>query len=119
MIVDDYVDGAELNQICREHGVGERRVFQILQQAGIKKRRTNRTDMKLPFSALHERIGQELYDYYFDRDYTRRQAANELGMSVQALRNIEIGRSQLQLVELQDIAAFMKISVGELLGETK
>lgn len=118
MIIDEYVDGRDMVAICREHGVGDRRVFQILKQAGVRKRSLPPAQLKPPLSEVHRSIGARVYDHYFEKGWSRREAADKLGMTTPALRNIELGRGNLTLFDLQDLAGFLKISVGELLGET-
>lgn len=114
MIVRDYLDHRGLVAICREHNIGDRRVFQILKAAGVKRRRKNTGELTKPLSQVHLRIGQSVYDHYFKRGMDRRMAANKLGMSSKCLRLIELGVYQLTLFDIQDLAGFIGKSVGDL-----
>lgn len=115
MIIEEYLAGRDVAAIVREHGVQERRVYQITR--GHKRRRKRKGQEKPPLSGAHKRIGEKVYDFYFDKGDTRRDAANKLGVSLPTMRNIEIGRHRLDLFDLQDIAAFLGIKISELLDE--
>lgn len=67
-------------------------------------------------SGAHERIGARLYDFYFDKGLLRQQAADKLGTTAATLRNMEKGWHNLTLFDLQDIAAFMEITIEELVN---
>ncbi len=51
-----------IHEICRAYGIQERRVYQVLQEQGIKR---PKSEQRRPLSGLHEKIGGRLYEYYF------------------------------------------------------
>ncbi len=119
MIADDFVDGKSLEEISTAYGLKPRMVTIILREKGLKavdrKVKTNPRDRQRPKSKLHKSIGERLYDYYFiQKGMNRPQAAEALGVSAKALKGIETGSSVLPLTDLQNIAAFMKTTVGDL-----
>ena len=118
----DFVAGSTVEQLVGEYGVGDRRVRQILKAKGLRASDRKRTYLfenhNSPRSQLHLRIGEKVYHAYFiERDLSRTEAAEELGVSAKALRSIEIGRYNLTLIDLQILAAFLSTTVGELLDE--
>lgn len=117
MIIEDYLNNRPMVEIRREYGLSERRIFQILSKYGVtvSRKRKEKGAPPRPLSGLHQSIGRRLYDYYFEAEMERPTVAEKLGVSVQVVRRMELGAHNLDLFELQDIAAFMKISVGELL----
>ena len=62
----------------------------------------------------HERLGRKLNEFYTDNGFERRSAANRLGWSSQTLREVEKGTHDLTLFELQDMAAFLRMTIGAL-----
>ena len=117
MIADDYVDGVSVEKLSREYGVGTRMVYRILSEKGLRTtdRKKKESPVTQPRSQLHARIGKELHDHYFvQKGLNRVDAANDLGISAKALRGIELGTNPLCLTDLQNIASYMKKSVGEL-----
>lgn len=104
--------------IAREHGIQERRIYQILKTRGVGAGRLRKIDpQKPPLSKVHASIGKMVYEFYFEKGKTRREAANDLGVSVITLLNIERGRHHLDLFDLQDVAMYLKTTVGRLLNE--
>lgn len=116
MIAEDYLDGRSMAEIEREYGLTSRRVFQILKARGVRAERPKRVrgDSVSPLSALHQTIGRRVYDFYFDKGMDRQHAADKLGVSSHLLRRMELGAYPLSLFDLQDLAGFMKVSVGDL-----
>lgn len=118
MIIREYLEGRDMHALEREHGIQQRRIYQILRASGVTEKRVRKTDSeKSPLSKVHKKIGNRVYEYYFSNDMSRRQAANQIGVSMNTLRNIELGRHRLDLFDLQDIASFLKTTVGDLLNE--
>lgn len=111
-IRERYVDGATANELSRSYGLSEPRIRQIV--AGVKKGRQGRENR--PVSDVHKRLGRRVYDFRFDNQLTRRYMAVKLGWSVSKLYNVEEGLVDPTLLDLQDIATFMKTSIGELLN---
>lgn len=127
LIVQEYLDGRPVKESCREHQIGERQYYSIVElarltefsgYAGTERPVLKRTiDTKKPLSKVHLDIGRQLYEYYFNLSFDRTSAANRLGWKANRLRNVELGLADLTLFEIQDIAAFMRIPVGKLLHE--
>ena len=116
-LLTDYKDNRSVREIGREFGISERQVYNILSTLpGFERRKKTRTETRLPMSKVHEAIGLRLYDFYHFR-MERRDAANRLGWSSQSLRMAEQGFMDLTLFDLQDLATFMDISIGDLLNE--
>lgn len=119
MMVQEYLEGRPILEIQREHGLQQRRVFQILREQGVESRkRAVRDPMSPPLSGVHRKVGLKLYDCYFERGWTRRHTANKMGMSIPTVRNIERGTHKIDLFDLQDIAALLKTTIGDLLDES-
>lgn len=114
LLVEDYESGRPVPEISRIHGVSVRRIYQILNQRGISRGRNTRYVEK-PLSRCHESIGRRIYDHYFiTLDLTRKDAAKQLGWTIAKLKAVEKGYRNLDLFDLQDIAAWMKIHEGDL-----
>lgn len=119
MIIEEYLEGRDILAIQREHGIQQRRIYQILRDNGVSNKRKRSIDPEKPaISGVHYSIGRRVYEFYFEKGLDRRQAANELGVSLPTMRNIENGWHRLDLFDLQDIAAYLKTTVGELLNES-
>ena len=116
-LCQDYLDGKEINELARSYGVSERRVSQILQSNNIDRRPRAAKDKK-PLSAEHVRLGLQLYAYRFERGLDPFEAANELGWSAIKLRKVEQGTTEVELLDLLDIAAYTNLRIGELLEKT-
>lgn len=116
-LCQDYLDGTEIHELARTYGISERRVSQILYGQGIA-RRPRATSEKKPLSAEHARLGLHLYSHRFDRGVEVYDAANELGWSVIKLRKVEKGTTDVELLDLLDIAAYTGVQIGELLEKT-
>lgn len=116
-LIRTYTEGGDIGAFCRENSIGERRFFQILSDNNIEKREAVKKADKKPLSKIHERLGRRMNEFYTDNGFDRRSAANRLGWSYQILRQVEKGLHNLTLFELQDMAAFLKTSVGALLDE--
>lgn len=115
IIAQEYLEGVPIAQIARQNQIGTRRVYQILDAEGIQRVR-GATRKQQPLSKLHQKIGQKLYDFWFDMGVERKDAANRLGWSTVKLRCVEIGEVDLTLFDLQDIAGYMNEDIGTLLN---
>lgn len=116
-LCQDYGDGREIHELARSYGISERRVSQILKANEITRRPRASTDKK-PLSAEHARIGLHLHKHRFERNLDPHTAANELGWSVIKLRKVEKGTTEVELLDLLDIAAYTEVDVGKLLEKT-
>ena len=119
MIAEDYVAGASVEKLAGDYGIGTRMIHRILRAKGLtmadRKKQPQRPRTQEPRSQLHLKIGKKLHDHYFVvRQVNRAQAADDLGISAKALRGIELGMNPLCLTDLQNIASYMKTTVGEL-----
>lgn len=110
-IIHDYTSGRTALELSRTYGLSEPRIRQIV--SGVKK--TKRLGDKRPISDAHRRLGMAVYDFRFDNQMTRRSVAARLGWSVAKLFNMEQGFIDPTLLDLQDLASFMKRNLGELL----
>lgn len=111
-IRERYVDGSTANELSRSYGLSEPRIRQIV--AGVKKGRQGRENK--PVSDVHKRLGRKVYDFRFDNQLSRRHVASKLGWSVSKLYNVEEGLVDPTLLDLQDLATFMKTNIGEMLN---
>lgn len=113
-LCQDYRDGKDINELARSYGISERRVAQILRKQGVTLRARSLTEKK-PLSAEHARIGMHLYNYRFDRGIEPYEASLQIGWSMLKLRKVEKGVSELELLDLLDIAAYSGVELGELI----
>lgn len=116
-LCQDYQDGTEINELARSYGLSERRVSQILQANNIP-RRPRPQGGKKPLSHEHARLGIHLYTHRFDRGIELHDAANDLGWSTIHLRKVEKGTTNVELLDLMDIAAYTETELGQLLEKT-
>lgn len=116
-LCQDYQEGMEINELARSYGLSERRVSQILRANNIVRRPRVAADKK-PLSAEHARIGLHLHKYRFERNLDPHTAATELGWSVIKLRKVEKGTTEVELLDLLDIAAYTEVNIGKLLEKT-
>ena len=113
-IVKDYQAGRRIGDICRENGLGERQFYNIIARVGAEAPKMPRP--KDPLSLVHKNIGTRVYEFYFQRGLDRRMAANKLGWSALRLRSVELGLTDLTLFELQDLAAFIGVSIEQVIN---
>lgn len=111
-IIERYASGSTATDLSRAYALSIPRIRQIV--AGVKKERQGREAR--PISDAHKRLGRKVYDYRFDNQLTRRYVASKLGWSVSKLYNLEEGLVDPTLLDLQDIATFMKTNIGEMLN---
>lgn len=112
-IIERYTEGTTALALSRAYGLSEPRIRQIV--AGVKKER--RTREQRPISDAHRRLGRKVYDYRFDNQLSRRFVAEKLGWSVSKLFSMEGGLVDPTLMDLQDLATFMKRNLGELIND--
>lgn len=111
LIVQEYLSGRNVAEICREHKIGERQFYSIVARSPLTEGRREARAPRKPLSQVHLAIGRHLHDYYFSRSFDRTSAANKLGWSALRLRNVEQGFVDLTLFELQDIVAFTRTPI--------
>lgn len=112
-IGQDYSSGIEINELARSYGVCEKRIAQILQIQGISRRPRSEVK-KSVVSGSHVRLGLHLYNYRFENHIELHDASRDLGWSPIKLRKVEKGMTSVDLLDLQDIAAYTKCKVGQL-----
>lgn len=113
-ICQDYLDGKEIVDLARTYGLTGTRISQILKAGGIKRRKPNRRD-KQALSKLHVRIGLHLYQYRRDNGLDLTTVANDLELSAIKVRRIEKGISELELLDLLNIATYTDTDVSQFL----
>lgn len=111
-IRERYQQGLTANELSRSFGLSEPRIRQIV--AGVKKGPQARGQKAV--SDAHKRLGRKVYDYRFDNQISRRQMATKLGWSLSKLYHLEEGLVDPTLLDLQDIATYMKVNIGELIN---
>ncbi|NOD70158.1 hypothetical protein [Ruegeria sp. HKCCD7303] len=116
-ICQDYSDGKEISELARSYGISDRRVAQIL-RANEVQLRPRTTEEKKPLSPLHVRLGMHLYNYRFNRGLEPYDAATEMGWSMLKVRKVEKGVTELELLELIDIAKYTQTTLDEILSST-
>lgn len=112
-IIERYSQGTTALALSRTYGLSEARIRQIV--AGVKK--TKRSRQAQALSDTHRRLGRKVYDFRFDNQLARTYVAQKLGWSVMKLRNVEDGLIDATLLDLQDLASFMKRNLGDLLND--
>lgn len=117
-LCQDYEDGKEIHELARSYGLSEKRISQILQAGGIT-RRPRVLNHKKSLSREHTRIGIHLYTHRHRLDIGVTDAANDLGWSVIKLRKVEQGATEIELLDLLDIAAYTQTKASELLEEKR
>lgn len=115
-ICQEYLEGKEIQELARTYGVGDRRISQILTAAEIK-RRSPRGRERKPLSRVHVRVGLKLYQHREDRQLQCTEVGNDLEMSAIRVRKIEKGLAPVELLDLQNLAAYLGVSIQELLEE--
>ena len=108
-IIEEYLSGKDTREIARTYQLTNRRVLQILKDQGVELRPRNveRKFNMTPVSGAHEAIGRMLIEHRYDRDLTQHDVANRLAWPVSKLRKVEQGVAELELLDLQDIAAYL------------
>lgn len=112
-IIERYIEGATALSLSRAYGLSEPRIRQIV--VGAKKEK--RVRQSTAISEVHRRLGRVVYDYRFDNNLARGFVAEKLGWSQSKLYSVENGRVDPTLMDLQDLATFMKRNIGELLND--
>lgn len=112
-IVERYTEGATALSLSRAFGLSEPRIRQIV--VGVKKEKRSRQSTAI--SEVHKRFGRKIYDFRFDNQLTRKFVAAKLGWSVSKLYSVEEGRVDPTLMDMQDLATFMKRNLGDLIND--
>lgn len=102
-------------------GISNQTIKRVLDLAGIvvrRKRGPNRTIGTPPISTIHDQIGRDILEYRFFRASGRKdQVANDLGISVIRLSQMEKGIYDPTLSDLIKVAKCLGVSLSQLLEE--
>lgn len=110
-IIDLYRQGSTATALARTFGLSEPRIRQIV--SGVKKEKLLELQ---PISRAHKRLGVIICDHRFDQKVERKNMAQKLGWSIAKLRHIEQGLRDPTLMDLQDLASYMKKDLGALVN---
>ena len=110
--MESYAKGSTANELSRVFGLSIPRIRQIV--AGVERDNPQPQNRK-PISETHRKFGLRVYDFRYDAELSRRYMAEKLGWSVGKLANIEQGFVDPTLLDLQDLATFMRKNMEELL----
>ena len=113
------LDRRSTTELARMYGMTERRVRQILEEQDVRINQKSRikSDTSQPISKLHIRIGQRLYDYRFTEGFELEEVSLSLNMTKVRIRKIEKGEQELELMDLQNIARYLGMTVSQLIEE--
>lgn len=78
-IVEDYKTGKSISEIGRSHSLSERRVGQILKDAGVTLRQRRPASERRSLSRVHEMIGRKQIDDRYDKLLQSNDVANSFG----------------------------------------
>lgn len=118
-IITDYTSGARhVWELANIHGVTRRRIEQIVTAAGYELRKQPRKG-SVQISDLHRRIGKRLIDHRYEHSLDAIDIANALGMTVVKYSRVEGGREVLELLDLQKIARYLRVSFAALVEEDR
>ncbi len=115
-ICQDARDGKTASEIARAYGLSPRRVQQILRERNIRNTRIRPTGhlQATPISRVHAKIGRAVYEHRFHRHQRLSDAAEQIGWSAIKLRRVEQGVHDLTLLDMQDLAEYLKTTAIEL-----
>lgn len=119
-IVDMYKAGKEVHAIRAATGYTNQAIYQILDRHGVEMRknvrRGRRSTSELPdISPSHVQLGATIsYQRTFNLKLSRSEAAKPFGLSIVKLTQLEQGKYDPTLGELQRIASQINIPVVEL-----
>jgi hypothetical protein len=116
-IIQDYKAQTSVKSLARSYGLTDRRIMQILQGNNVEIRpRLKRFEIE-PISKQHERIGRSIADYMFDNEVDLYQASNALGWSYGKLRKTIEGITDIELLDLMDIASYTERTVAQVMSD--
>lgn len=110
-IIDLYRNGSTAIMLARSFGLSHQRIRQIVE--GVKKEK--KIEEK-PITQAHRRLGVMICDYRFDHHVDRTVMAKKLGWSVRKLARLDQGYLDPTMLDLQDLATYMKKDLGELIN---
>jgi hypothetical protein len=116
-IIQDYKAQTSVKSLARSNGLTDRRIMQILNGHGVEIRpRPKRFEIE-PISKQHERIGRSIADYMFDNEVDLYEASNALGWSFSKLRKTIEGITDIELLDLIDIASYTNRTVAQVMSD--
>lgn len=117
-IVAAYEGGLSASRVAREFRLSISYTRAILAKCkAVKGPAMPRPQSERIIDQAHQKFGARLYGYRFRKTNDAQQTADLLGWSVKKLRGVEKGVSILTLEELQDVAAYMELSLSELMKD--
>jgi hypothetical protein len=116
-IIQDYKAQTSVKSLARSYGLTDRRIMQILQGNNVEIRRRPKRFEKSPISKQHERIGRSIADYMFDNEVDLYEASNALGWSFSKLRKTIEGITDIELLDLMDIASYTERTVAQVMSD--
>jgi hypothetical protein len=116
-IIQDYKAQTSVKSLARSNGLTDRRIMQILNGHGVEIRpRPKRFEIE-PISKQHERIGRSIADHMFDNEVDLYEASNALGWSFSKLRKTIEGITDIELLDLMDIASYTNRTVAQVMSD--
>lgn len=126
-ICEAYVAGTTAERLALDYGLSVSAIRLILRTSKVKKPKLSKEQRAVvvaakraapkTFGSMHEKIGTRLSHY---RSFTlmldRPATAQKLGWSTQKLASVEQGAFNLSLIDIQDLATFMKEDVSQFLN---
>jgi hypothetical protein len=120
-ICAQYLGGDTAEGIALDFGLSVAAVRVIIREGKSLRGaapRVRKTIEERVVTSTHARIGARLSHHRaFTRGIDRRMAADELHWSMQRVASVEQGTHNLTLLDLQDLARFINVSIEELLND--
>lgn len=115
-ILADYDDGKGMavRELASAYGLSDKQIKNILKAQGVDSIPRQPKVREQSISSVHARLGLHLYDYRFEKGHSDYYAANQINLSTLKLRRIERGRQEVDLLTLQDIAAYTETPLDDL-----
>lgn len=118
-IAAEYMRGVTVPKLAIDFGLSIPTINRLLAAQDVdRSKRLKSTNVDKAIDHTHEIVGQRLYNY---RSFTvfedRIKGAENLGWSAKRLAQIEKGHSVLTLIELNDIALYMQLTLSQLLED--
>lgn len=69
-------------------------------------------------AVVFEQIGEKISIWLQQNGYTQNELSDRLGISKQVMSKIILGKKSVNIVEIQQIASVMNVSIDELMGNS-
>lgn len=117
-IAQKYSKGRPASRLSIEFGLSVPHVRRILKEQGaVAGKREGRMEEDKIINPLHAKLGMRLYNFRFNKMNDVSMASDLLGWSVRKLRGIEQGKTLLTLTDIEAVAGYMQLSIGELMKD--